>query len=322
MLVTRNHSGQRFQDHIIAMGQQFNRVRVLLSALCLIIGLQIPCASFCQAQTLPLILPEEAFKTLPRITGDTRNQRMMDMYSIIRIQGINETNPWPPETAVTVFRQGLRLRAPSGQSLGVLAIPVAQGRTLSDALRNREIAQPEQNGATWMRLDKMRQEVMRGDSVMTLTEIAERANFACQTSTDTGKNSQGSSIITVIALASQTDKMSTDGDLVVISGGCDAGLRQGSMVSFWRPSVTSFGRRLDQPVENPDNNAGSVFEDNPALSREQTPSHRVGSGIVRAIFPNAAIVQVRTMTEAIQPGDITRPNPTQRQNHEPNRTTR
>ncbi len=300
MLVTRHHSGERLQVNIIAMGLKFNR-------LVLSIGTPITlwsAASMAQ-QTLPLIIPEAEFRALPRITGNTLNQRMMDAYSIIRVQFSDTSQTLAPDTPVTVFRQGLRLRALDGQALGVLAIPVAQGSALSATALERDVANPSQKGVGWLRLKSMRQEVIRGDSVMTQGELATHQPVSCP---PTPRRSLPSAPrAEVIALASQTDIMSGSGDLVVVSGGCALGLNKGNEVSFWRPAGVTYGRRLDQPVEAPVNDGNSVFEDNPDIAKEASSSHRVGQGTVVASYPSATIVRIRGISQAVQSGDIVRP---------------
>lgn len=281
------------------MGFKFNR---LVVSICAPITLW---SSASLAQTLPLIIPEAEFRTLPRITGNTLNQRMMDAYSVIRLQFSDASQTLAPDTPITVFRQGLRLRTPDGQALGVLAIPVAQGSTLSAAALERDVANPSQRGVGWLRLKSMRQEVIRGDSVMTQGELATHQPVSCPPTPSPSLPS--TSRAEVIALASQTDIMSGSGDLVVVSGGCALGLNNGREVTFWRPANVTYGRRLDQPVEDPTNDGNSVFEDNPDIAKESSSSHRVGQGIVIASYTSAAMVRVRGISQAVQTGDIVRP---------------
>lgn len=300
MLVIRHHIGQRFQVNIIAMGLKFNRLVLTVLTLCALCGL----SAFVQAAPpLPLIVPEATFVTLPRITGTTLNQRMMDTRSIIRIQLGEASDAFTPNTPLTVIRQGLRLRAPGGKTLGVLAIPVAQGHTLSEAARAREIAEPVSTNVDWMRLDVLYQETMRGDSVMTRTEVKaiyQSADHCAAAAISPPPASE------VIALASHMDLMATRGELVVVSGGCQAGLGEGRQVTLWRPATTTFGRKLDQAVEDPKNDSNSVFEDNPVINREQTPGHRVADGRVVAAYDSTAIVQIHALSQAVQPGDLVR----------------
>lgn len=302
MLVMRHHVGQRFQVNIIAMGLKFNRLVLIVLTLFGLCGL----SAFVQAAPpLPLIVPEATFVTLPRITGTTLNQRMMDTHSLIRIQLGKSSDPLSPNTPLTVIRQGLRLRSPDGKILGVLAIPVAQGHTLSEAARIREIAEPVSTNTDWMRLDVLYQETMRGDSVMTRAEVKAVHRTADHCAAAAISPPPASE---VIALASHMDLMATRGELVVISGGCQAGLGEGRPVSLWRPAATTFGRKLDQAVEDPKNDSNSVFEDNPAISREKTPGHRVADGRVVTAYDNAAIVQIHALSQAVQPGDLIRIN--------------
>ncbi len=303
MLVIRHHVGQRFQVNIIAMGLKFNRLVLIVLTLHGLCGF----STFVHAAPpLPLIVPEVSFNTLPRITGTTLNQRMMDTRSIIRIQLNASETTFAPNTPLIVIRQGLRLRTPGGKALGVLAIPVARGHTLSETARAREIADPATANADWMRLDLLYQETMRGDSVMTQAEVN-----AMQQSADrcTATPTSGSTAAEVIALASHMDLMATRGELIVVSGGCQAGLSGGRQVSLWRPATTTFGRKLDQAVEDPKNDGKSVFEDNPDISREQTAGHRVADGHVVAAYADAAIVQIDNLSHAVQSGDMVRINP-------------
>ena len=259
-----------------------------------------------QAEPLPLIVPETTFSSLARITGDTLNQRLMDQHSTIRIQLNDPAARLEPDTPLLIFRQGLRLSTPDGRVLGVLAVPVAQGRTLSQKAEAAEIANPDQAGVAWMRLQSLQQEVMRGDSVMTRKEAQDYAPPVCKT---TATSSDSSTTSQVIAIVSQSNMLSTAGDLLAVSGGCAAGLTRGSQVTLWRPTVTTYGRKLDQPVDDTRNDSASVFDDNPAITRTQTPGHRVGSATVVATYPDTAIIRIQQITQAAQPGDLVRPSP-------------
>lgn len=286
------------------MRPKFNRA-VLLAVL--LMGLSSAAAL---AEPLPLVMPEAAFAALPRITGNTLNQRLMDQHSTIRIQLSESDERLPPNTPVLVFRQGLRLSTPEGHILGVLAVPVGSGQTLSHQAEAAEIANPDQAGVAWMRLKSLQQEVMRGDSVMTRTEATTYAPPICkplplaERPTVTPK---------VMAIVSQADMLSSGGDLLAISGGCAAGLTRNSTVSLWRPAVATYGRKLDQPVDDTRNDSASVFDDNPAISRSQTPSHRVGTAIVVASYPDTAIIRIQQIVQAVQPGDLVRLSPTKTQ---------
>ena len=281
------------------MGLKFNR---LVLSICTPITLW---SATSMAQTLPLIIPEAEFRALPRITGNTLNQRVMDAYSIIRVQFNDTSQTLAPDTPITVFRQGLRLRAPDGQALGVLAIPIAQGSALNAAALERDVAHPTQKGVGWLRLTSIRQEVIRGDSVMTHSELATHQPVSCLSAPSS--STPPTPRAEVIALASQTDIMSGSGDLVVVAGGCATGLRQGHDVAFWRPASITYGRRLDQAIEDPVNDGNSVFEDNPAITKEPSSSHRIGHGTVIASYPSAAIVRIRGVSQAVQSGDTVRP---------------
>jgi len=322
MLVIRHHVGQRFLVNIIAMGLKFNRFVLTILFPYGRFGLYGLCGFAALAHAgppLPMIVPEATFIKLPRITGTTLNQRMMDTNSIIRIQRDASSEAFAPNTPVTVIRHGLRLQTPAGQSLGVLAIPVAQGHTLSDAARTRDIANATTTvdkatgkaiGDTdWIRLDVLYQETMRGDSVMTRADVkaAHPSAEHCATTP-----SSASPTAAVIALAGQMDMMATRGELVVISGGCTNGLSEGQQVTFWRPATTSFGRKLDPAIDDPKNDSNSVFADNPAISREQTPGYRVADGRIVAAYSDAAIVQIHAIAHAVQPGDLV-----QRARHHP-----
>lgn len=269
-------------------------------------------SSLALAQTLglPLIVPEAVFANLGRVTGATTQQRIMDRGSIIRIRLADSQDRLPPDTNVLLFRQGLRLRD-GDRTLGVLAVPVGRGRTLQRLSENEEIADPNEAGVAWVRLQSVRQEVSRGDSLMTEREAKQWEAGACEASPPTkAEPTPETADIQVIALASSdvlADPLSTSLDLVIISGGCGGGLREGRSVSLWRPPVTTYGRKLDQPVEARDNNSVSVLDDNPGILRTQTPGHRIGSGTIVAAYPDAAIVRLRVATQPIQIGDQVRP---------------
>jgi hypothetical protein len=314
MLVRRHHVGQRFGVHIITMGNKFNS---LVLGFGFWLGLW-PSISMAQpTHPLPLILPEPTFQTLPRITGNLINQRMMDSHSIIRVRYTNPAQALPPGTPVIVFRQGLQLKGSDGKALGILAIPVAQGQTLNQATLDQEIAQPADKSSGWFRVSALRQEVMRGDSLMTRAEAMTHQPARCKRSEP--PNDGVLPPVKIIALAGQTDMMATGGGLVIVSGGCQNGLHTGDPLTIWRNEVTQFGRRLDQAVENPQNNAYKVFEDNPDITRELSSAHRVGNGTIVASYPSVAIVQIHQLSQAIQLGDLIRPapkNPVQPSNHE------
>lgn len=300
MLISGSHIlWRRFQINIIAMRLKFNRAVFLAITL---VGL-LPALAL--AEPLPLIVPETTFGTLARITGDTLNQRLMDLHSTIRIQLKDPTSRLQPDTPLLVFRQGLRLSAPDGRTLGVLAVPVARGQTLSEKTEANEIANPDKPGVAWMRLQSLQQEVMRGDSVMTRTEAQAYASTDCKTS-DANAELRTSQ---VLAIVSQADMISSGGDLLAISGGCAAGLSRGTKVTLWRPAVNTYGRKLDQPVDDTRNDSSSVFEDNPAITRTQTPGHRVGTATVLATYPDTAIIRIQDITQAAQPGDLVRLSP-------------
>lgn len=297
---------RRFQINIIAMHLKFNRAACLaitIGAISAPMALWSPTA---RAEQLPLIAPEATFSALGRITGDTLNQRLMDHHSTVRIQLADPTARLQPNTPLLVFRQGLRLNAPDGRVLGVLAVPVARGQTLSANSEADEIAQPNQPGIAWMRLQSLQQEVMRGDSVMTRTEAQTYASTDCKTSNaDTEPRASQ-----VLAIISQADMISSAGDLLAASGGCASGLNNGSTVSLWRPAVTTHGRKLDNPIDDTRNDSASVFDDNPAITRTQTPSHRVGTASVVATYPDVAILRIQKTSQPAQPGDLVRLSPT------------
>lgn len=286
------------------MRPKFNRT-VLLAIVCM--GLSSAAAL---AEPLPLVVPEAAFGALPRITGDTLNQRLMDQYSTIRIQLSESDERLPPDTPLLVFRQGLRLSTPEGQVLGVLAVPVGSGHTLSQKAESAEIANPDQVGVAWMRLQSLQQEVMRGDSVMTRAEAKTYAPPICK---PLPLAERPMSTPQVMAIVSQSNRLASGGDLLAVSGGCAAGLTQRSTVTLWRPAVATYGRKLDQPVDDTRHDSDSVFDDNPAISRSQTPGHRVGSAVVVVSYPNTAIIRIQQIIEAVQPGDLVRLSPTKTQ---------
>lgn len=288
---------------IIAMRLKFNRPSLVASALLGLMSAQL------RAETLPLILPEATFSTLPRITGNTLNQRLLDQHSTIRIQLNDPSEILKPDTPVVVFRQGLRLTTPGGQTLGVLAVPVARGQTLSQQAEAHEIANPNQPGVAWMRLQSLRQEVMRGDSIMSRTQSQAYQPPPCAPSNEANPFAESQ----VIALVSQADVLSSQGEVVVVSGGCRAGLAKGSTVTLWRPAVATYGRKLDQPIEDSRNTGSSVFADNPAITRNKTPGHRVGTATVVSLYPEAAFIQIKHITQAVQPGDLVRTSPAKAQ---------
>jgi hypothetical protein len=113
-----------------------------------------------------------------------------------------------------------------------------------------------------------------------------------------------------MAIVSQTNRLASGGDLLAVSGGCAAGLTRNSTVTLWRPAVATYGRKLDQPVDDTHNDSASVFDDNPAIKRSQTPGHRVGTAIVIAAYPDTAIIRIQQIIEAVQPADLVRLSPT------------
>ena len=284
------------------MRLKFNRAAFLVTT---VMGLSSAAAL---AESLPLVMPEAAFGALPRITGDTLNQRLMDQYSTIRIQLAESAERLPPDTPLLVFRQGLRLSTPEGRHLGVLAVPVASGQTLSYQAEMAEIANPDQAGVAWMRLQSQQQEVMRGDSVMTRTEATTYAPPNCKPLPLAERTTSQ-----VMAIVSQTNRLASGGDLLAVSGGCAAGLTRNSTVTLWRPAVATYGRKLDQPVDDTRNDSASVFDDNPAINRSQTPGHRVGTALVIASYPDTAIIRIQQIVQAVQPGDLVRLSPTKTQ---------
>ncbi len=284
------------------MRLKFNRAAFLVTT---VMGLSSAAAL---AESLPLVMPEAAFGALPRITGDTLNQRLMDQYSTIRIQLAESAERLPPDTPLLVFRQGLRLSTPEGRNLGVLAVPVASGQTLSYQAEMAEIANPDQAGVAWMRLQSQQQEVMRGDSVMTRTEATTYAPPNCKPLPLAERTTSQ-----VMAIVSQTNRLASGGDLLAVSGGCAAGLTRNSTVTLWRPAVATYGRKLDQPVDDTRNDSASVFDDNPAINRSQTPGHRVGTALVIASYPDTAIIRIQQIVQAVQPGDLVRLSPTKTQ---------
>ena len=277
------------------MRLKFNRAAFLVTT---VMGLSSAAAL---AESLPLVMPEAAFGALPRITGDTLNQRLMDQYSTIRIQLAEPDERLPPDTPLLVFRQGLRLSTPEGRTLGVLAVPVASGQTLSHQAEMAEIANPDQSSVAWMRLQSQQQEVMRGDSVMTRAEAKTYAPPICKPLPLAERTTSQ-----VMAIVSQTNRLASGGDLLAVSGGCAAGLTRNSTVTLWRPAVATYGRKLDQSVDDTRNDSASVFDDNPAINRSQTPGHRVGTAIVIASYPDTAIIRIQQIVQAVQPGDLVR----------------
>ncbi|MBU3667532.1 MAG: hypothetical protein FGM53_03215 [Rhodocyclaceae bacterium] len=261
---------------------------------------------------LPIILPEAVFSSLGRVTGATTEQRIMDRGSIVRIRLGDNQERLSPDTGVLLFRQGLRLRD-GGRSLGVLAVPVGRGRSLQRLSENEEIADPNEPGVAWVRLQSVRQEVSRGDSLMTERDAKQWEAGNCDKTTvgkaDPTPDAEDIKVIALVSSNVLADPLSTSLDLVIISGGCAAGLTTGRAVSLWRPPVTTYGRQLDQPVEARDNNSASVIDDNPGILRTKTPGHRIGSGVIVAAYPDAAIVRLRIATQPIQVGDQARPTP-------------
>jgi hypothetical protein len=286
------------------MRPKFNRAVFLAIAL---MGLSSVSAL---AEPLPLVVPEATFGALPRITGDTLNQRLMDQYSTIRIQLSETDTRLPPDTPLLVFRQGIRLSTSEGRILGVLAVPVASGQTLSQKAEANEIANPDQPGVAWMRVQSLQQEVMRGDSVMTRSEAKTYAPPICK---PVPLAERPTVTPRVMAIVSQADMLSSGGDLLAVSGGCAAGLTRDSTVTLWRPAIATYGRKLDQPVDGTRNDSASVFDDNPAITRAQTPGHRVGSATVVASYPDTAIIRIQQIVQAVQPGDLVRLSPTKTQ---------
>lgn len=314
MLVMRHHAGQRFWINIIAMAYKFNCLALMLG---LWAGLWPTIGTAQSSQPLPLILPESTFQSLPRVTGNLINQRMMDSHSIIRVRFTDPSQALPPSTALIVFRQGLRLKAADGKELGILAIPVAQGETLSQITLNQDIANPADTSSGWFRISTLRQEIMRGDSIISRADAIKYQPEGCSRAATL--NEKVLQPMKVLAQAGQTDMMASGGALIIVSGGCQNGLVNGDLVTIWRDETTSFGRRLDQPVEDSKNNAKAVFEDNPDISRELSPSHRVGSGTVVVSYPSVAIVQIYQVSQAVQSGDLIRPatkNQGQKSSHE------
>ena len=255
-------------------------------------------------------MPEAVFSNLGRVTGATTEQRIMDRGSIIRIRLADNQDRLSPDTGVLLFRQGLRLRD-GDRNLGILAVPVGRGRTLQRLSENEEIADPNEQGVAWVRLQAVRQEVSRGDSLMTEREAKQWEAGSCDKTTsaesDRMPDADNMKVIALVSSNVLADPLSTSLDLVIISGGCQAGLAAGRSVSLWRPPVTTYGRKLDQPVEARDNNSASVIDDNPGILRTKTPGHRIGSGVVVAAYPDAAIVRLRVATQPIQVGDQARP---------------
>ncbi|MFM8338607.1 MAG: hypothetical protein ACKN9C_01310 [Fluviibacter sp.] len=277
-----------------------------------------PICAIAQTAGLPIILPEAVFANLGRVTGGTTQQRIMDRGSIIRIKLADDQDRIPPDTDVLLFRQGLRLRS-AERTLGVLAVPVGRGRTLQRLTENQEIADPNEPGVAWVRIQSVRQEVSRGDSLMTASEAQRWGATSCDEPTrkdpppanpNTSSNPANPGDARVIGLVSSdvlADPLSASLDLVVISGGCQTGLKTGQAVSLWRPPVTTFGRKLDQPVDGRDNNSASVIDDNPGIARTQIPGHRIGSGVIVAAYAEAALVRIRVATQPVQVEDQVRP---------------
>lgn len=292
------------------MRPNFNRRLLLRLFLIGALTFGLPSFAFAQTLGLPLIVPEAVFNNLGRVTGATTEQRIMDRGSIIRIRLADNQDRLSPDTGVLLFRQGLRLRD-GDRSLGILAVPVGRGRTLQRLSENEEIADPNEQGVAWVRLQAVRQEVSRGDNLMTEREAKQWEAGSCDKITsaesDPMPDAEDMKVIALVSSNVLADPLSTSLDLVIISGGCQAGLAAGRSVSLWRPPVTTYGRKLDQPVEARDNNSASVIDDNPGIVRTKTPGHRIGSGVVVAAYPDAAIVRLRVATQPIQVGDQARP---------------
>lgn len=272
-----------------------------------LLGVSMP--AMAQTANLPIILPEAVFSNLGRVTGATTQQRIMDRGSIIRIKLADAQDRIPPDTDVVLFRQGLRLRN-HDRTLGVLAVPVGRGRTLQRLTENEEIADPNEPGIAWVRIQSVRQEVSRGDSLMTASEAQRWTSQRCDEPSPQENATTQAPDARVIGLVSSdvlADPMSTSLDLVVISGGCQNGLKAGQSVSLWRPPVGTYGRKLDQPVEARDNNSNSVLDDNPGITRTQIPGHRIGSGVIVAAYPEASLVRIRVATQPVQIDDQARP---------------
>ncbi len=265
-----------------------------------------------QSAGLPIIVPEAVFANLGRVTGGTTQQRIMDRGSIIRIKLADDQERIAPDTEVVLFRQGLRLRN-ADRTLGVLAVPVGRGRTLQRLTENQEIADPNEPGVAWVRIQSVRQEVSRGDSLMTASAAQLWAANGCEDSQrkdppqENPANPRDARVIGLVSSDVLADPMSASLDLVVLDGGCQSGFRNGQAVSLWRPPVTSYGRRLDQPVDARDNNSTSVIDDNPGITRTQIPGHRIGSGVVVAAYADTALVRIRVATQPVQIDDQVRP---------------
>lgn len=301
------------------MPLKFNRrpaCRLALHAVLLLCLPALAAAAQPAAGELPLVLPEAVFANLGRVTGSTTEQRIMDRGSIVRVQLADTQNTLPPGTDVLLFRQGLRLRD-GNRTLGVLAVPVGRGRTLQRTTEGQEIADPNVTGIAWVHLQAVRQEVTRGDSLMAVSDAERWANNACEyrgekadaPSATTKTAGEHNEVLALAASHGQAGLLSSSPDLVVVSGGCAAGLTFGQPVSLWRPPVMSYGRKLDQPVEARENDSASVFDDNPGITRTPTPEHRIGSGVVVAVYPEAALVRIRVVTQRIEIGDRIRAIP-------------
>lgn len=273
-----------------------------------------------QAMALPLIVPEPVFASLGRVTSNLNHQRIMDRGSIIRIRFPDDQQTLPADTAVVFFKQGLRL-SDGERNLGILAIPVGYGHSLTRVSEAQDVADPVTPGIAWVRLERLRQEVARGDSIMTRTQNDAWAESACPKNQQNGaakydKSGAATPSFRVIALADSKASagiLSTTQDLVVVSGGCKAGLENGQPISLWRPSGSTFGRKLDQPVEARDNDSTSVLDDNPGITRTLAPGLRIGHGIVAAAYTDAAIVRIRVATQPVQVGDEARPTQVRKQ---------
>jgi hypothetical protein len=312
MLVRQPITGA-FNPHIIAMHRRFNpllQTRLALTALLWGVSMH----ALGQSAGLPIIVPEAVFANLGRVTGGTTQQRIMDRGSIIRIKLADDQERIAPDTEVVLFRQGLRLRN-ADRTLGVLAVPVGRGRTLQRLTENQEIADPNEPGVAWVRIQSVRQEVSRGDSLMTASAAQQWGANNCEETPrteavqkdPTPTNPADARVIGLVSSDVLADPMSASLDLVVMDGGCQSGYRNGQAVSLWRPPVISYGRKLDQPVDTRDNNSSSVIDDNPGISRTQIPGHRIGSGVVVAAYADSALVRIRVATQPVQVDDQVRP---------------
>lgn len=275
-----------------------------------------------QLMALPLIVPEPVFNSLGRVTSDLRNQRIMDRGSILRISFPDGQQSLPADMGVVFFRQGLRL-TDGERKLGILAIPIGYGQALTRTAESQEVADPVSPGVGWVRLERTRQEVTRGDSIMTRAQAERWTEKTClpnpnpnDAADPQGNNAIPATSFNVIALAdskASAGLISTTQDLVVISGGCKTGLNTGQSLSLWRPTIRAHGRKLDEAVEDRDNDSTSVLDDNPGITRTLAPGHRIGNGVVVAVYEHAAIVRIRVATQPVQIGDQVRPTHARKQ---------